>query len=503
MSFAQELTDYFRAGYPALYVVAQEEARCLSEVQHIAATLTQRCAAWTITEGWAIWDGNTVIQRNKQQVDPLAALQAVQSMSVSFCCLVNFDFYLSAPEIVQKVKDLLQPCKSGGKLIVFVSNILKIPQQLEKDLTVLEFSLPDKDELGRTLDTIADSGQVKAPKGDFREQCLDAALGMTSAEAENAFALCLVKKKEFVPAIIMEEKRQVIRKGGILEFYPVKQGLEAVGGLNTLKTWLQKRLKAFSPEARKYGLLPPKGVLIVGVPGCGKSLTAKAVAHTWGVPLLRFDVGKVFGSLVGQSEEQCRKAISLAEAVAPCVLHIDEIEKALSGVESSGETSSGVVTRVFSTLLTWLSDKTSMVFVAATANAVDKLPPELLRKGRFDEIFYVDLPTPEERNEIILIHLKARSRDAKKFKVDELVRESDGFSGAEIEQAIIAAMYDAFDVGREVTTSDIINALRSTTPLKITMAEKIEVVREWAKNRARPATEIQQVEQHGKRKVRV
>ncbi len=263
-----------------------------------------------------------------------------------------------------------------------------------------------------------------------------------------------------------------------------------------LKEWLQKRAVAFTQEAREFGLPAPKGMLLLGVQGCGKSLCAKVVANLWQLPLLRFDMGRMFGSLVGSSEENVRRAITVAESVAPAVMWVDEIDKAFAGSPSSAVTDGGTTARVFGTFLTWLSEKTAPVFVVATANDVSQLPPELLRKGRLDEIFYVDLPSPEERKEVFRIHLSKRRRDPDKFDLDALAEGSRGFSGAEIEEAIISALYDAFYDKSEITTAHILEALSQTVPLSRTMDEKINALRAWAAGRARNAS-LERIELEG------
>jgi SpoVK/Ycf46/Vps4 family AAA+-type ATPase len=317
---------------------------------------------------------------------------------------------------------------------------------------------------------------------------LKAALGLTLSEAENVFARCIVEKGRFDVDLIVAEKQQLIRKSGVLEYFESKEQVEDIGGMDVLKAWLRNRALAFTDKAQRFGLPAPHGVLLLGVQGCGKSLTAKAVAQLWRLPLLRLDVGRIFAGLVGSSEENIRRAIRMAETVSPCVLWLDEIEKGLAGVQSSGLADAGVTARVFATLNTWMQEKTKPVFVVATANDISQLPPELLRKGRFDEIFFVDLPAQGERQEIFAIHLRKRKRDPDQFQLDRLAGESEGSSGAEIEQAVVSGMYAAFEENREVTTEDISTALKQTVPLSVTMREDIGMVRRWAKGRARPAS---------------
>jgi SpoVK/Ycf46/Vps4 family AAA+-type ATPase len=324
-----------------------------------------------------------------------------------------------------------------------------------------------------------------------RERLLQAALGLTLGEAENVFAKIIVRDQRLSAEDVGEvfaQKQQIIRKSGLLEYYPAQETFDQVGGLAVLKDWLQKRSVAFSDEARQFGLPAPKGILLLGVQGCGKSLCAKAVSSLWQLPLLRFDMGRMFGSLVGSSEENVRRAIAIAESVAPAILWVDEIDKAFSGSQSSGGTDGGTAARVFGTFLTWLSEKSAPVFVVATANDISQLPPELMRKGRFDEIFFVDLPAVEDRAEIFRIHLAKRRRDSSLFDLNELVEASHEFSGAEIEESIISALYDAFAAREELNTAHILFALSETVPLARTMDEHIHALRQWAGGRARNAS---------------
>jgi len=323
------------------------------------------------------------------------------------------------------------------------------------------------------------------------ERLLQAALGLTLGEAENVFAKIIVKDERLSAEDVNDvfaEKQQIIRKSGLLEYCATDENFANVGGLGVLKDWLARRSIAFTNEARAFGLPFPRGILILGVQGCGKSLCAKAVSNLWQLPLLRFDMGRMFGSLVGSSEENVRRAIAVAESVAPAILWVDEIDKAFAGSQGSGATDGGTTARVFGTFLTWLSEKTAPVFVVATANDISQLPPELLRKGRLDEIFFVDLPSPAERREIFGIHINKRKRDATKFDLETLVAQSGEFSGAEIEEAINSALYDAFYAKQEVTTDDVKTALSQTVPLAKTMDEQINRLRSWAEGRARNAS---------------
>ncbi len=373
---------------------------------------------------------------------------------------------------------------------------MTIPLELEKELSVLDVPLPTFRDLFQLLKEIVavvrlgNKARIDLTR-DQAEQLIKAAQGLTLSEAENAFAKAIandgVLDKDDIH-LVLEEKRQVIRKSGLLEFVNVEDDLGTVGGLDELKGWLMGRSAAFSEPARKFGLPAPKGLLLLGVQGCGKSLTAKAIATQWALPLLRLDLGRIFSSLIGSSEENMRRAIRVAESVAPAVLWIDEIEKGLSGAAGSAVADSGVSARVFGSLLTWLQEKTAPVFVVATANRVDALPPELMRKGRFDEIFFIDLPASNERREIFRIHLERRKRDPLRFQLDDLAAATEGYSGSEIEQGIIAGLYHAFAEGGELTQSHVLRALQETFPLSSTMGEDIARLRDWSKNRTRPAS---------------
>jgi SpoVK/Ycf46/Vps4 family AAA+-type ATPase len=318
-----------------------------------------------------------------------------------------------------------------------------------------------------------------------------AALGLTQDEAEKVYRKAVVmhgRLSEAEVEIVLSEKKQLIRRNGILEFIEEDETIDAVGGLEELKRWLSQRSGAFTERARAYGLPQPKGMLILGVPGCGKSLIAKTTARLWGLPLLRLDMGRVYdGSTVGKSEANLRSALRTAESLAPAILFIDELDKAFAGSAGSSDSDGGTSSRIFGSFLTWMQEKRSPVFVMATANRVDRLPGEFLRKGRFDEIFFVDLPNINERMEIFEIHLKKRRRDISRFNLRQLAAACEGFSGAEIEQVLIAAMYESFAQNREFTQLDILAATKATQPLSRTMMEQVVALREWAQQRARPA----------------
>ena len=324
-------------------------------------------------------------------------------------------------------------------------------------------------------------------------EALIRAAGAAHTEAENAFAKAIANDGKLDADdinLVLDEKKQILRKSGLIEYISTDETMGSVGGLEYLKAWLDRRNGAFSDEARTFGLPQPKGLLLLGVQGCGKSLTAKAIASRWRLPLVRLDMGRIFAGFIGSSEENVRKAIRIAEGVAPCVLWIDEIEKGLSGT-SGGDSDGGTTARVFGALLTWMQEKTAPVFIVATANRITDLPPELLRKGRFDEIFFIDLPSLRERADIFTIHLRRRGRDPREFDISELAHEAAGFSGAEIEQAVIAGLYQAFETRGALTQAHVLAALGETRPLSATMREDITRLREWAQTRTRAASPIE------------
>ncbi len=501
MNFQTEIEILIRARYPILYVITSEEMRVQKLLVEIAARRQKKVFEWTYSSG--IVPAGASIQsqkgRNPATKDPLAALDLViDQVEPAIFLFKDFHPFLTRSNfaVIRRLKDIALHLKNSRKTIVLISPVMEIPAELDKEITVINFPQPAKEDLGALLDKaveeLRESQQVEIELDEEgRERLLQAALGLTLGEAENVFAKIIVKNQRLSGDHVNEvfaEKQQIIRKSGLLEYYAAEEDFASVGGLSVLKDWVNKRAVAFTAEARAFGLPAPKGVLLLGVQGCGKSLCAKAVSRLWQLPLLRFDMGRMFGSLVGSSEENVRRAIAVAESIAPAVLWVDEIDKAFTGSQSSGVTDGGTTARVFGTFLTWLSEKSAPVFVVATANDVSQLPPELLRKGRLDEIFYVDLPLDEERAEIFRIHLAKRHRNPEEFDLPALAAASQEFSGAEIEEAIISALYDAFYAKQELATAHVLATLSQTVPLARTMAEKITAQRNWATGRARNAS---------------
>lgn len=501
MDFADELETLIRARYPILYVVTGEEQRVQEILLGIAARRQKKVFEWTCSTGLVPAGTSFQSKQHRQPAtkDPVAALdQIIEQVEPALFVLKDFHPYIAKGNatVIRRLKDIALHLKHSFKTVVLVAPLMEIPPELEKEITVLTLPLPNKDELSGLLDQILEElrqgRQVDlALDGPGRERLLQAALGLTLGEAENVFAKIIVQGRGLGGDDVHEvfaEKQQIIRKSGLLEYCATDESFAGIGGLEALKHWLNKRAQAFGPEAKAFGLPAPRGVLLIGVQGCGKSLCAKAVSGLWQMPLLRFDMGRMFGSFVGSSEENVRRAIAVAESVAPAILWVDEIDKAFAGSQGSGASDSGTTARVFGTFLTWLSEKTAPVFVVATANDISHLPPELLRKGRLDEIFFVDLPGVAERAEIFGIHLARRGRDPERFDLAVLGEASVDFSGAEIEEAINSALYDAFDAGTDLEMPHLLQAIAETVPLARTMDESIARLRAWAAGRARNAS---------------
>jgi hypothetical protein len=501
MNFSDELEILIRARYPLVYIISSEEMRVQGVITEIAAKRQKKVFEWSYNTG--VVPAGTSIQsskgRNSNTKDPLAALDfVIDQVEPAIFIFKDFHPFLGRSNIavIRKLKEIALHLKNSFKTILLISPMQEIPPELEKEVTVLNFPLPTTEDLNGLLEKIVtDVQQFKQVRLELddanRERLLQAALGLTLSEAENVFAKIIVKDERLSGADVAEvfaEKQQIVRKSGLLEYYPTAEGFNQVGGLAVLKDWLNKRAAAFTEEARNFGLPTPRGILILGVQGCGKSLCAKAVSTQWQLPLLRFDMGRMFGSLVGSSEENVRRAIAVAESVAPAVLWVDEIDKAFAGSQGSGNSDGGTTARVLGTFLTWLSEKSAPVFVVTTANDISQLPPELLRKGRLDEIFFVDLPSLEERQEIFRIHLLRRGRNPEDFEVAALAEAATDCSGAEIEEAINSALYDAFSASGDITTDIILGTLSQTVPLAKTMDEQIDRLRTWADGRARNAS---------------
>ena len=495
-----KITNYIRAGYSGIYLVSAEEQRVEAELKAVAQHLSYHLHFWSVVDG--LVDGENGKQSSAH--DPLEALEAINELQEkSMVLLRDFHLFLEDPNpiLLRKLKDVLQLAKTKQKTLIILGCRLVLPAELEREVTVLEFALPGKDALGKVLDGIVESAQIKLPKPTERELVLDASSGLTCMEAENAFALSVVEQGQINPIVVNREKAQTLKKNGLLEIVETKEDLDSIGGLEVLKSWLLKRKNAFSQKAREYQLPQSKGLLIIGIAGTGKSLTAKATAKVFGVPLLKLDAGRIFASLVGQSESNLRSVIQTAEAIAPCCLWVDELEKSFAGSKSSGSTDGGTSSRVLGSFLNWMQEKQAPVFVVATANDVTQLPPELLRKGRWDELFFVDLPNQNEREAIWKIVVKKYGRNPKELDLKQLAKMTEGLTGSEIESAFVESLYQAFDEGTEPGDLTIAEVLNDSVPLSRLMAEEIGALRNWARGRARLAGNGRGLEERGLRKI--
>lgn len=476
-----QLRLYIKVRYTLIYIKTNEEFRFLRLLESLSGELNL----------------NTKIF-NFAKDDPQNFIDGIcKEKSNTLFIMQDFHRFLSENSVVglkfiRHLRNFKEEFKNQNKIIIITAPVIKLPEDIKDDFIVLESPLPKQDDIRKEIDGFLQRNQLGSNLTEnLKERIVLSCLGLTIDQINKIMAKTLVKNKKLDQdclSQIIEEKKLIIGRNKILDFYDAKENMNNIGGLDNLKQWLRLRSKAYSKEAVDYGLPQPKGLLMLGVQGTGKSLTAKAVSSFWRLPLLRFDIGRVFGSLVGESENRIREAINTAEAISPCILWIDEIDKAFAGLQgSSGD--SGTSARVFGTFISWMQEKEKPVFIVATANDVTKLPPELLRKGRFDEIFFVDLPNSREREEIFKIHLTLVKRDICNYDINELVQASTNFTGAEIEQVIKDAMYIAFaDDERDFTTDDILCAINETVPLAETMKENIDALRQWSVNRARKAS---------------
>lgn len=500
VSFKKKVEYLIRASFGLVFVRTDEEHRTLGSMKEVCDVMKQSLYVWDCRGKISIFDDQTgSFMKDCEAIDQLFPMFASDSFRErSAMAVLDAQWFMDQPNVIRSLKTSISLLKRDGKIVIFVGPRLPIPAELEKDIFVVEFPLPDREELEKKLDYVVSSANdavrdVKKKleiEKETRTKLCEGALGLTSAEAEDLFSLAITRNPKVdsdAIRVVLDGKCAALKKDGILEYFSPQETMMDVGGLDNLKEWLIKRKKAFSQEAREFGLPYPKGILMVGISGCGKSLVAKAVSSNWEIPLIRLDVGRCFSKYQGESEGTIRKVISMAEVISPCVFWMDEIEKGLAGTKSSGELDSGTTARLVATLLTWMQEKTAPVFIVATANDVSKLPPELLRKGRFDEVFFVDLPNDVERKEIFNIQLRKRSR--KLDDLSELIRESKDYTGAEIEQSVISALFDCFeDNKRAINSKDVMKALKSFVPLATTMQEDIQVLRQWGKDRARHAS---------------
>lgn len=493
-----DLSDMLRAYYPVIYLSTFEYDKTKQQMRGLIRQMPIKYQyfEWNIIDGLIKKDLEThkfdAIESRQEPEELLKFISEQTHNEIPQIFIIeDFHEYINETYIKIRLRHLAEKLRFQRKHIILLSSVLTLPIELEKYVNVVDLPLPDRQDLDKVLQAVIENAQITI-SDDRRKKLIDSALGMTVMEADLAFCLATVKDKlqENSPRIVAQEKQQIIKKNGLLEFCHTDDTINNVGGICYLKEWLEKRRLAYDFKAQIWNLPEPKGVLLLGVPGCGKSLTAKCISAMWNMPLLRLDIGKVFQGLVGSSEENIRRAISTAEVVAPCVLWIDEIEKGLSGTKSSGVSDGGTTSRIFSTILTWMQEKTKPVFIVATANDISALPSELLRKGRFDEIFFVDLPNKDDRKSIFDIHLKKRGFNPQNLFTDKLAELSTGFNGAEIEEAVNEAMFSAYTENPDSPTllmKHLIKAIQEIVPLSSTMEEPIKSLRAWAKKRAKMA----------------
>lgn len=493
MTLETDLDLYLRARFTLLVLVTIEEERALQVVKAVCERTRRPAVTWDIADAFQPLAGATNLPAAR---DPISALEQIEKAEGDTVFLLR-DFHdcWSNPQVKRKLRGVAQRLRFTRKSILVTTPGNKLPEELRDSAVILDFPPPNATELEGVLTSLARTPGVKVdltPLG--REKLVQAALGLTTAQAQRVFAKAIVRDgvlDERDIDLVTAEKQQIIRESEALEYYAVTETPADVGGLDVLKEWLRLRERAFTRAALDYGLPAPKGIALIGIPGTGKSLTAKMIGNLWRLPLLRLDVGALFGSLVGESEERARRALRLAETVAPCILWIDELEKGLA----HGGLDSGTSTRVFGTILTWMQEKTRPCFVVATANNIATLPPELLRKGRFDEIFFLDLPTSEERKQILSVHLRKRKRLPQDYDLERLAQASSGYVGAEIEQAIIDAMYLGFNAQREFTTEDILTSMTRQVPLSVSARETIGYLRNWLREGRAQSASFQEARQ--------
>lgn len=491
----QALVEQFdlmiRARFPLLYIVTVEEEP-VEEVLYQVACRSQadrKLLLWDVVRGW---DDNS--SDKGTVMGALSRISKTPPEAATIFVLRDLHPILKHPTsdknapVIREIKNLTRELKRSRKTLVLTSHTLELPAELMEEVTVIDFPLPNALEIDYLIAQFVVPEKLQIA-GLAKEQLVKACQGLSRARVQRVLAKALAAKQQVNETDIdgvLEEKKQAIRQTGILEFFTAQESLKNVGGLDNLKQWVRMRQDVFTEEARRYGIPNPKGILLVGIQGTGKSLSAKTIAHEWRLPLLRLDSGRLFGGIVGESESRVRQMIQIVEAIAPCVLWIDEIDKAFGNINSGIDGDSGTSRRVFGSLITWMQEKTSPVFIVATANNVQILPAELLRKGRFDEIFFLNLPTEAERQEIFKVHLqRLRPSRLREFDVSLLARQAKAFSGAEIEQVIIDAMHRAFGQGhsgerRDFTTEDIIMAIEETVPLAAIAREQIEALKHWA-----------------------
>ena len=481
MKFTDELTLLLKARYPVIFINTIEEDRVEYVIRkYIKTSLNRSIYTWDFVDGYTNNPNNEGFAKR----NPLQALELVErltSETPAIFLLKDFNQFLSDISISRKLKNLGRILKLQPKTIIIIGSDFNIPKELQDLITVMQFQLPVETEISQELTRLIDSLNIKINSQLF-ENLTQACQGLSLERIRRVLSKIIATHKtidENSISILLSEKKQIISQTEILEYWSANEKITNIGGVENLKEWLKKRKTSFSIQASNYGLPTPRGLLLVGIQGTGKSLTAKAIATEWQLPLLKLDVGKLFGGIVGESESRLRQMIEVSETLAPCILWIDEIDKAFSNSESKGD--SGTSNRVLATFISWLSEKTKPVFVVATANNIELLPLEIIRKGRFDEIFFLDLPQKDEREQIFKIHIQEfRPNSWDSFDYEKLAQLSESFSGAEIKQSIIEGMYHAFYEQREFETNDICLALNQLIPLAELESTQTVKLQNWA-----------------------
>ena len=481
MKFNDELALFLKARYPIIYINTIEEDRVEYVIRkNVKTNLNRSIYSWDFVDGYTNNPNNEGFAKR----NPLQALELVERLNAetpAVFLLKDFNRFLTDLSISRKLRNISRILKLQPKTLIIIGSDLTIPKELQDLITVLQFQLPLEDEISQELSRLVNSLNIQVDSQLF-ENLTRACQGLSLERIRRVLSKIIATYKTIDNnsiAVLLSEKKQIISQTEVLEYASVNETVTNLGGLDNLKDWLKKRRTAFGIQASNYGLPTPRGLLLIGIQGTGKSLTAKAIANEWQLPLLKLDVGKLFGGIVGESESRLRQMINLAETISPCILWIDEIDKAFSNTESKGD--SGTSNRVLGTFISWLSEKTKPVFVISTANNIDLLPLEIIRKGRFDEIFFLDLPQKEEREEIFKIHLREfRPNSWESFDYSKLAQLSESFSGAEIRQSIIEGMYHAFYEKREFTTDDICMALNELIPLADLESNQMLKLQNWA-----------------------
>ncbi len=487
-----ELRLLVNSRHPIITIETPEEERVEQLLMEVAAELAVPLYTWSVTTGLAKAHGAPIYSTDNPE-QAVANVALIQGDAIFL--LKDFARYCDNDRVCRRLRELAEKFRSERRSIVITAASLELPPDLRGDSVPFQLGLPTADELlpgvKNVLAEMNRTQQIPLALDIVGiSQLTQNLVGLPQEEAMRALRMSILARRRMDGGLldaVLDAKRDALRSDGLLETVRRDASFADVAGLRHLRDWIAKRKSALTPEGRRFGLEPPKGILITGVQGCGKSLAARSVAGEWGYEMARLDAGALYDKFIGESEKKLQKALELAQKLAPMVLWIDEIEKAFASAGSSGDADAGLSQRLLATLLTWMQDRESGVFLAATSNNISALPPEMLRKGRFDEIFFVDLPNVEVRAALFSLHLKKRARDPASFDLPKLASASEGFSGAEIEQAIVAGLYTAFAQKQQLTTEILVAEIRGTQPLSVTRAEDIQAIRDWAKTRAVPA----------------